>query len=770
MNTNKFFPLLFSCLISIVISAKSNAFYQKDQIISDNVLSIPHTNQIIKVDGKLDDEIWLSALKVSLNYETAPNENIIPDVKTTVYLAEDGENLYVAFKSQDPEPDKIRAFYRDRDKVSNDDFVSIILDTYNDSTRAYQFYVNALGVQKDSVLNDDGENDSWDAIWESASEIHSRGYIVEMVIPLQILSFSDVKQQTWGINLLRIRPRDKRQQIQLSPDDRNNDCSLCQLTKFSGFDDVEPASKLLFIPSLTTNYRQDREQDPQTNSYSDWQKSDSSNELGIDVEWGVNVNSNLNITYNPDFSQIEADSSQLTINNQYALFYQEKRNFFLEGADYFDSPMRAIYSRSIADLDFGAKYTTKIDSHTIGVITGRDAVTNIVSPNQYHTATSIKQLSKDPTNSDKNTLKNDFLISRYSFDLGDSSNIGAIATHRTTDNYSNTVLGADTKYRLNDQNSITMQFLTSQTEYKYEHNTLTDQAYYLRYDHGERDWYSFASYMSVGQNFRADLGFFNRFSYAKLVAGGGYIWYGEATDFFNRMILSGDWDSTEDDDGRELEEELEMYFTLEGPMQSRLRFGGGQRDILNSTTAINNVEEEYRLDSLFNERFYRVNFDFTPMSGLYIDTALNAGEQIDYANNQLGDSKRADLSIAYNINRHLEMDVDFSFSTLDVSDGELFNTQTTDFKINYMFNTKTSLRLTFQQSKINRDPFLYKTRTVQEKTKSQALQLLFSYKFNPKTVVFVGYADAGFNNNEDIKFTKTERNFFMKFSYAFQHN
>jgi len=770
MNIKTLFNLLFGCFISLTVSAETSDLPSKTKLVIDGSeieFSIPKVNKIAKIDGKLDDELWRNALQVSLNYETEPNENITPEVKTTAYLAEDGENLYVAFMAQDADPSKIRAFYRGRDQIGEDDFVAITLDTYNDSTRAYQFYVNALGMQKDSIINGDLENDSWDAIWHSASEITQQGYSVEMAIPLAVLSFAATSEQTWGINLWRVRPRDKRQQIQLHPDNRSNACTLCQLKTFSGFKDAEPTNKVVIIPSLTSNYQQTRLRDPQENVYGDWQKTDVNNELGIDAEWGINVNSTLALTYNPDFSQIESDSSQLNVNNQYALFYQEKRNFFLEGADYFDSPMSVIYTRSIADPDYGIKYTTKSNEHTIGVIAGRDAVTNIVTPNQYHTATSIKQLTQTNNNGEASLLKNNFFISRYRYDLGGASNVGAIATHRSANGYDNTVVGADAKIRINEQDSVIMQVLTSQTTTKSEQQSLTDQAYYFRYDHSERDWYSFASYTSTGHDFRADLGFFNRFSHTKLVVGSGYTWYGESTDFFNKMVLSGDWDISKDDDGRKLEEESEMYFTLKGPMQSSFRFGGGQRDILNSTTSINDGGENYRLDTDYTEKFYRINFEITPISGLFTELELNVGDQIDRANNQLGDSLRLDFSMAYNINRHLEFSVDYTHSTLDVSGGELFDAQILDFKVNYQFDAKTSLRLTLQQSQIDKDPALYKYKKVQANKEDQALQLLFSYKFNPKTVAFIGYADSGFTDDNITELTKSERNVFMKFSYAF---
>ena len=132
MNIKTCFKLLFGCLISLAASADTSDLPSKTKLIidgSESEFSIPRVNQVAKIDGKLDDDLWRNALKVSLNYETAPSENITPDVQTTVYLAQDGENLYVAFLAQDPDPSKIRAFYRDRDQVSDDDFVAITLDT-----------------------------------------------------------------------------------------------------------------------------------------------------------------------------------------------------------------------------------------------------------------------------------------------------------------------------------------------------------------------------------------------------------------------------------------------------------------------------------------------------------------------------------------------------------------------------------------------------------------------------------------------------------------
>lgn len=135
-----------------------------------SVAELPSTTGVFVIDGALDEEGWSDAAQIQINIETSPGENTAARVKTVAYIVEDGENLYVAFDAHDPDPDAIRAYLRDRDSAWNDDFVGIVLDTYGDERRAFEFFANALGVQMD-LTNDDvnkKEDESWDAIWDSA--------------------------------------------------------------------------------------------------------------------------------------------------------------------------------------------------------------------------------------------------------------------------------------------------------------------------------------------------------------------------------------------------------------------------------------------------------------------------------------------------------------------------------------------------------------------------------------------------------------------------
>ena len=160
--------------------------------LAQSQYDIPRTKSKPAINGEIDEQEWDDALSISITVETEPGENVPAEVVTEGLVMEDGESLYVAFIAEDPRPEQIRAFYRDRDQLWDDDWVAIILDTFNDERRAFEFYVNPLGVQADDIFDDVNQrkDEAWDAIWDSAGQITDSGYLVEMAIPLNQLRFS----------------------------------------------------------------------------------------------------------------------------------------------------------------------------------------------------------------------------------------------------------------------------------------------------------------------------------------------------------------------------------------------------------------------------------------------------------------------------------------------------------------------------------------------------------------------------------------------------
>ncbi len=659
---------------------------------------------------------------------------------------EDGEVLYVAFIALDPDPDQIRAFYRDRDSMWNDDWVSIVLDTFNDERRAFEFFANPYGVQADAIQDDvnGDEDESWNAIWDSAGQINEDGYVVEMAIPMKQLRFTPSENnQTWGIDLVRFYPRDRGTRIANNPRDRNISCYICQISKADGFANLTRSRNLEIIPTVTSTAVENRNP-----AMGGWDSESIDAEGSLDVRWGISQDLYLNATLNPDFSQVEADSAQLDINNTFSLFFPERRTFFLDGADYFDTFERLVHTRNISDPDYGLKLTGKSGDHTYALLTANDVNTSFLIPRSL--GSSVASLGE---------VESKVAIGRYRFDIFENSTIGALITDRRADGYNNTVSSVDAVLRPTDQDSISIQSMHSSSDYpaliqsQYgQAGSLSDTSQRLEYRHNDRRWDWRLGYTDMGDDFRADLGFVNRVDFKFVVATVGHTWRGESDDFFNLIRVALDYDRTQDQSGLQLEEEFEVFLNMNGPKQSFLSglFGGS---------------ETYWNGKYFDEQFNQLRVGFTPRANLRLSALIRVEDIVDFANTRLGRSKRFGPSVNYRWGKHLELDLDHTLQQFDADGGRLFTANLTDLKTTYQFSARSFLRFTLQYTDNKRNQDLY-VRSVQARTKQLTTQLLYSYRFSAATRFFIGYSDAGFQNDTYDAIEKTNRTVFAKFSYA----
>lgn len=709
---------------------------------------LPHTDGAISIDGVMDEAAWQDATAIDIDIETRPGENLPARVKTVAYILENGQKLYIAFDARDPKPEEIRAYLRDRDSAWNDDFVGIVLDTYNDERRAFEFFVNPLGVQMDMTYDDVNkrEDDSWDAIWDSAGLINESGYVVEMEIPLNQLRFPNVEgEQTWGIDLLRFYPRDQRYRFSNNETDRSINCYLCQIDKIQGLANADPERDLEIVPTLIGS-RTDSTDDP---GVTPLEEGDADAEVGINVRWGITPDLTANLAINPDFSQVEADVAQLDVNNQFALFFPEKRPFFLEGADYFRTPMRAVFTRTVANPSAGLKLTGKRDRNTFGVFAARDDVTNLLFPGPF---------DSDDTSLDKG---NTAFVGRYGRSFGDASNVGGVLTVRDGDDYHNYMGGMDSRWKISDQQSAQFQYLHSQTEYPEATAAEFDQpldsfsgdAYQLGYRYDSRDWVGWANHQRVDEGFRADSGFVPKVDRVFYEFGGGRIWHGEEDDWWTRLEWISEWNVDHDTNGQLLEREAESYLFVSGPMQSHIEFGVLLRD-----TRFEGVTYNETKTSIFGK--------VQPKGGLILRMHAVLGDQVDFENGRLGDELRLSPEISWNVNRNLLVRLDASFVTLDTQDGEnIFDAKVYDLRLTWQFNSRSFLRFTTQRFDVERNQALYDDE-VDARSRDVGRQLLYSYKLNPQTVFFLGYSDQFVDDDELNALTETDRSLFMKIGYA----
>ena len=710
-------------------------------------VEIPRITAIPIIDGSIEEDEWQEAAAIQVNIEVDPGDNIEAEVTAQALIMEDGQTIYVAFRAQDPDPSQIRGFYEDRDSGWDGDYMGIILDTFNDERRAFEFLVNPFGVQMDAIYDDvnQREDESWNAIWDSVGQITESGYTVELAIPLKQLRFSETETvQVWGIDFYRHYPRDRSTSIHSQRIDWNISCYLCQISKLEGFQNLEQSRNLEVIPTITSSSSESRSPEG-----GDWERENNS-QGSLDLRWGISQDTYLNATINPDFSQVEADSLQLDVNNTFSLFFPERRTFFLDGADYFDTYENLVHTRNIASPEYGLKLTGKTNQNTYGLVAANDETTNFIIPRSLSSrVASIED------------LESKVAIGRYRRDIFENSTLGALVTDRRGKNYSNTVLSLDSTLRPTAQDTISIQAMHSTSEYpnniQTEHQQeaeLNDNSYVIEYQHNDRQWDWRLGYYDWGDDFRADLGFVNRVDFKHMVATIGRTWRWDGDGFFSRIRFAADYDRTEDQSGLQLEEETEFFVNMSGPLQSYLNglFGSS---------------ETYWNGKYFDEQFNMINVGFSPTPNLTLSSMIRYEDVVDFANTRLGYSKRWGPRINYRFGRHFQVNLRHQLQEFESDSKPLFRANLTDLRATYQFDARSFVRLTVQYADRERNVENY-IRVVDATSKNLGAQLLYSYKLNAATRFFLGYSDKGFQNDIYDSIEYTNRTFFAKFSYAWQ--
>ena len=340
-------------------------------------LSIPPTDRAIVIDGTIGKAEWANAAR-ALNFsETFPEEQAKPPIDITGYFTYDESNLYVAVYIED-DPSTIRANLSDRDQIWQDDYVGLVLDTNGDGQEVYFIAVNPLGIQGDTRISRDNEDLGFNLVYSSEGRITESGYEVELKIPFRSLRFPDEAEQSWRATIWVTHPRDSRNTYSWSAVDRDNPCWPCQFGYLEGVQGVESGGNLEILPTLTGS--QASTLNDRGDAFSGFDHGRLTAEPSLDVKYGITSDVTADASINPDFSQIEADAAQIDVNSTFALFFPERRPFFQEGSDLFDTYISTVYTRSINDPIVASKLTGRFGSTNVAYIGARDNTSPLLLP------------------------------------------------------------------------------------------------------------------------------------------------------------------------------------------------------------------------------------------------------------------------------------------------------------------------------------------------------------------------------------------------------
>lgn len=701
----------------------------------------------VTVDGHLDDAAWQRPATLPIAFEVSPAENVPAPARTEVWIAFDERALYFAFRAHDPEPGEIRARFVDRDTADDQDFVGVILDTFDDAQRGYELFVNPLGVQMDLVLDDvaGSEDGSWDTLWRSAGRLTGDGYEVEIELPFSSLRFPRGEApMTWGLDAVRVRPRASRALYAASPRQRGRNCSLCQFAKLEGVR-VPPARRdVELVPTLTGD-RTDR-REPEADG--GWHDGETGVEPGLTARWGITPDWTAVATLNPDFSQVEADVEQLAVNEQFALFYPEKRPFFLEGADLFATQLGVVYTRNVADPDWGGKLVGKQAGNAFGVVVASDALTNILLPG--------REGSELVTVAGPSTAG----IARWRRNLGRDSSVGLLATGRRGERgYSNGLAGFDALLRFGESLALRFEGFGSETRDPAELagaagvDPTSGWAVRTALDYSTRDWFFESGVTGSSDGFRADLGFVPQVGVWAGYLRGGRNWYGDGRSGLDRWTLASTYYRTEDQDGAVLRDEIQLWGFANGPGQSHLFL-----ELDHGTRSYQGRE--------FGADAFRFELETRPLDWLRGEMEGMTGDGIDYAGGRPGDLVQLEAEIGVALGRHLDLAVGGEAERLEVTGGTLYTATVTRLKATYQIDLRTFVRWISQRLVVDQDPALA-LEPIEAHSSTWGNQLLFSFKLNPQTVLYLGYSD-GWDDDLQRNLVRTTRTGFIKLGYAWQ--
>jgi uncharacterized protein DUF5916 len=516
---------------------------------------VPRLEADLSVDGKLTEAVWGESAVLTGFSQFSPTDGI-PAADTTqvlVWYSPTAIHFGVrAFEAHGP----VHATLADRDKIAADDYIQILLSTFNDSRQALVFAVNPLGVQSDGALVETGSVSgngfnsavvkreqadlSPDYVFESKGQVTEYGYEIEIRIPFKSIRFQPKQEQVWGINVVRLVQHSGREDS-WTPAKRASASFLRQSGKLVGLTDLRRGVVLDFTPSVTSRTTG-------ADGTGGWSYSGGSPELGGTVRWGVTNNLTLNGTANPDFSQIESDAQQFVFDPRNELFFQEKRPFFLEAIEQFSTPSNLIYTRRIVQPVVAAKLTGKAFGTDLAVLSALD------------------DPAASPTGDD-HPLYNLLRIQR---DVGSQSRLGLVYTDKVVGRDYNRVAGVDTRLVGGEIYSAQLQVAGSRT--RVGGVTETGPLWSSRLARNGRTFGARYTFAGVANDFRAASGFIQRAGIVHTNLDHSITAYGKQGSWFESftgdVALDGTWEYQKFVNGEGIQDK-KLHFN------TNTRFGGG---------------------------------------------------------------------------------------------------------------------------------------------------------------------------------------------------
>lgn len=486
---------------------------------------IPRTETPPVIDGLLNDAVWQSAALFGDFLQTNPGDNIQPKHPTEFMMAYDSKHLYIAFRVVQAKG-TVRASVARRDQIFNDDYIVIYLDTFNDQRQAYALSWNPLGIQADGTFTEGrGEDYSVDIVMESKGVVTEDGYNIEVAIPFKSLRYEAGRDKKWNLHVLRRSKYDNNALDSWMPNKRGFNGTLIQAGKITGMEGIATTRQLELNPSFTISEtgrrtRHTFNNDPAGRYVNEGVKGD----FGMTAKFSLSPTTTLDFAYNPDFAQVEADAPVSTTNVRFPIFFAEKRPFFLERIDIFQSGMNIVNTRAIVDPDIAAKLTGRRGKNTFGIMYASDNAPGNYSPDERENLLDCQRRREQSGGTqlcgierfiDKNA---DIGVIRLKRDVGRAHTLGFFGTTYNFVDRHNHVGGFDGRFRLTEKVVAEFQVAGTHSRRSFYNPDLNRNEYRTGNGFGYRGFVQRSGknlsmdffFDGRSPDYRADVGFTNR--------------------------------------------------------------------------------------------------------------------------------------------------------------------------------------------------------------------------------------------------------------------
>jgi hypothetical protein len=736
------------------------------------------TEAVVVVDGVLDEPVWRTAARLTGFSQYRPADGRPAQDSTEVLIWYSRTALHIgvrAFETHGP----VRATLADRDRVSSDDHIELHLDTFDERRRAFVFIVNALGIQADGTKAEGGgftpgsnvgpgQNDlTPDFQWESRGQVVDGGYVVELQIPFQSLRFPAGGPQQWGIQVIRHVQHSGYQQT-WTPARQGAASLIAQAGRLTGLRDLEHGLDITLNPELTSSINGAGATD------GDWRYR-STPRFGGNIRAGLGSNFVLNATVRPDFSQVEADALQVAADPRFALFYAERRPFFVEGSDQFNVPNTLIYTRRIVQPDAALKLTGRVGRANIAVLSAVEAPT--AATNDARPVASILRLTRD---------------------FAEQSQTGLLYSERVGGGHVNRVVGADLRHVFGGMYFAQLQLANSLS--RDPGRELSGALWEATVDRTGRGFGFNYKLFGVQPGFRADNGFVNRTGYVQPSINNRVTIFGTPGNLFEqyRVFLqtSALWRYADFFDGGDVLEtraSANNQVTLRGGWQlsvtpSVQRYGFDPAAFANIATENGTATPDAFVPARrLTATSVQLSVSTPQYRRFFASAGVTRARDVDFNETAPVDRTAGTAELTLRPNERLRVNATYASNEfVRTADGlSSFSTRIPRLRAEYQLSRFVFVRLVSQYEANRREPLrdfrtglvllergADGTFTPSVRRASNVLRTdwLFSYRPRPGTVFFAGYGNS-LTEPEALAFTSLRRStdgFFLKASLFWQ--